>query len=189
MSLFSRMPRIATIASLLFFTLTTAWAAFNIWTSEYILSKVEVQQALSEKFPRTVNYKGVFKVTVANPVLTLDPEANRLTTTVDTTIASSLLLAKDITGKIALNSGIKYDAQSRALRLDQPVVNDVKVDGQADQNNQDIAAIANLVVGEMLNNYPIYTFTPEQLELKGQRFEPGEITIGKDKITVEVIQK
>jgi hypothetical protein len=44
-------------------------------------------------------------------------------------------------------------------------------------------------VRELLNNYPIYTFTPDQLELKGQRFEPGKITVGANEIKVEVIQK
>lgn len=189
MSLLSRFPRVATIAPLLFFTLTTAWAAYNIWTSEYTLTQAELLETLTKQFPRNVNYKGVFKVSVANPQLTLDETQNRITTIVDTNISSDLFLPKAITGKVALNSGVKYDAQTRSLRLDQPVVNKVNVDGNSEQSNQEIAGVTNAVVRELLNNYPIYTFTPEQLELKGQRFEPGEITIGQHDIKVQIVQK
>lgn len=189
MSLFSRFPRVTTVAPILFFTFTTAWAAYNIWTSEYTLSKAELQQTLAKQFPRNVTYQGIFNVSVANPQIALDAAQNRITTVVDTRIASQLLLAKDITGKIALTSGINYDAGTRSLRLDQPVVTNVNIDGSTQQGNQDIANIANVAVSQLLNNYAIYTFTPEQLALNGQHFEPGKITVGKDTVTVEVIQK
>lgn len=189
MSFASRFPRLVTAAAILFFTLTTAWAAYNIWTSEYTLTKTELQDTLAKQFPRNVNYQSVFKVSIANPQLVLDEANNRITTIVDTKLSSPLLLPQDISGKIALNSGVKYDAPTRSLRLDQPVVSKVDVAGGSEQGNKQITGVADAVVRELLDDYAIYTFTPEQLELKGQRFEPGEITVGKNDIKVAVIQK
>jgi hypothetical protein len=178
---------VATVTLLL--AASSVWAGYNIWTNEYTVSKAELQDTLSQQLPKKVDYRGMFQVTVSNPVLSLDAAKNRLTTLVDARIASPLFLKKDINAKVALNSGVKYNAAKRALQLDQPAISQVKIDGNNEQANQEVTSILSEVFAELLKDYPLYTFTEEQLTLKGVRFEPGKITVGEDEVKVEVIQK
>jgi len=161
-------------------------AAYNIWTSEYTLSKDELQTALTPQFPRKLRYMEVFEVTLSNPRLRMDESKNRLTTVVDALIENKLFGGAPVKGVLAMSSGLKYDAAARAIRLDAPAVENVDIAGMPSQYAQQLNAIGNVAADQILKNYAIYTFQPEQLELKGQRFEPGAITVERDGIKVEV---
>ncbi|MBC7489331.1 MAG: hypothetical protein H7240_04415 [Glaciimonas sp.] len=39
---------------------------------------------------------------------------------------------------------------------------------------------------QVLNDYPIYTFKPEELRLGGKTFEPDTITMQVDRIVVQI---
>ena len=81
---------------------------------------------------------------------------------------------------------MKYDAAMRAVRLEQPVVEKIEVNGVPPQFAGQLNAIGNAAAEQILKNYPIYSFKPEQLELNGKRFEPGNITVVDNGIKVEI---
>ena len=49
-----------------------------------------------------------------------------------------------------------------------------------------LTAIGGTVAQQVLDQYPIYTFRPEQLRYGGRDVEPGAITVLPDGIKVEV---
>ncbi|MBP0597163.1 DUF1439 domain-containing protein [Herbaspirillum sp. LeCh32-8] len=163
-----------------------AHAAYNIWTNEYSFSKQELETAIAPQFPRKLRYMEIFDVTLSNPRLGMDPEKNRLTTVVDAQIANPLLLARPVNAALTMSSGFKYDSATRSLRLDAPKVENVDTKDLPPQYAQQLTALGNTAADQLLRDYAVYTFKPEQLEMNGKRFEPGKITVEKDAVKVEI---
>lgn len=186
------MPRRTTLAALTTFAIAgmgfaaASHAAYNIWTGEYSVSKKELETAIAPQFPRKLRYMEIFEVTLSNPRLGMDPAKNRLTTVVDAQIANPLLLARPVNAALTMSSGFKYDAATRSLRLDSPKVENVDSQDLPPQYGQQLSALGNAAADKLLRDYAVYTFTPEQLQMNGKRFEPGKITVEKDAVKVEI---
>ena len=128
----------------------------------------------------------LFEVTLSNPRLSMNSHSNRVISVVDLQIDNKLLMSKPVNGTLSLSSALKYDAAMRAVRLEQPVVEKIEVNGVPPQFAGQLNAIGNAAAEQILKNYPIYSFKPEQLELNGKRFEPGNITVVDNGIKVEI---
>ncbi|AGW95109.1 DUF1439 domain-containing protein [Cupriavidus sp. DF5525] len=166
-------------------TATSALAGYNVWTGEYTLSRLELQTAIEQRFPATLRYAEVVSVQLSHPRLVLDEANNRVTTQLDARLTNALLPSPPVNGKLSLNSGVRYDAAKRAVLLDNPTVQQVEVAGMA-QYREQLNAIGAVVAQQLLKDYPVYTFKPEELRFGGQEVEPGAITVGKDEVRVEV---
>jgi hypothetical protein len=167
-------------------TATASRAAYNIWTNEYTVSQQELQTTLNKQFPRKLRYMEIIEVNLSNPRLSLNPASNRLITTVDAQIDNKLMLSKPVNGTLAMSSALKYDSATRTVRLDAPAVERVDVAGMPAQYATQLNAVGNAAAEQILNNYPIHSFKPEQLEMNGKRFEPGAITVTNDGLKVEI---
>jgi hypothetical protein len=161
-------------------------AAYNIWTNEYSFTKKELEAAIAPQFPRKLRYMDIFDVTLSNPRLGMDADRNRLSTVVDAQIANPLLLARPVNAALTMSSGVKYDPATRSLRLDAPKVENVDSSDLPPQYAQQLTALGNAAADQLLRDYAVYTFTPEQLQMNGKRFEPGKITVEKDAVKVEI---
>ncbi len=74
--------------------------------------------------------------------------------------------------------------------LQSPNVDNVGVSGQAQAYTQQINACRRRPRdAQLLSNYPIYTFKPEQLQFAGVNYEPGTITILTNGIRVQIVEK
>lgn len=161
-------------------------AAYNIWTNEYTFPKKDLQSAIATQFPRKLRYMDMFDVNLSNPRLALNPDSNRLTTVVDAQIDNKLLMNKPVNGTLSMSSALKYDAATRSVRLDSPSVEKVDIAGVPAQYAPQLNAIGNAAAEQVLKDYAIFTFKPEQLEMNGKRFEPGAITVLSDGVKVEI---
>ncbi|AQV99085.1 DUF1439 domain-containing protein [Cupriavidus necator] len=167
---------------------SSAFAGYNLWTGEYSLTRQELQTALDKRFPATLRYAEVVSVQLSHPRLVLDEANNRVTTHVDARLTNALLPSPPVDGKLALNSGVRYDPAKRAVLLDNPTVQQVEVAGMG-QYREQLNAIGAVVAQQLLKDYPVYTFKPEELRFGGKDIEPGAITVGKDEVRVEVKQR
>ncbi|WP_255459821.1 DUF1439 domain-containing protein [Herbaspirillum sp. Sphag1AN] len=161
-------------------------AGYNVWTSEYQFGQQELQTVIARQFPRTLSYMQLFDVTLSNPRLRMDPKSNRLVSTVDLQIDNKILMPKPVNGTLSVSSALKYDVDTRSVRLDQPVVQKVEVNGVPAQFAAQLNTIGNMAAEQILKNYTIYSFKPEQLEWNGKRFEPGAITVIDNGVKVEI---
>jgi hypothetical protein len=169
--------------------LGAAWpsqAAYNVWTSEYTVKQQELQTVIEAQFPRKLRYLQIIELNLSNPRLSLNPASNRLITTVDAQIDNKLLMSRPVTGTLSMSSSLRYDAATHAVRLDAPAVERIDIPGLPAQYASQLNEIGNTAARQVLNNYPIYTFQPDQLEMNGKHVEPGAITILDDGIKVEI---
>lgn len=183
-----RMLRASLLAAGIAMLCGAAHAGYNIWTGEYTFSKAELQTAVDKRFPASLRYGELVSVKLSHPRLTLDGETNRVTTLVDAALTNTILPSPPVNGSLAVNSGIRYDATQRAVLLDNPTVEQVQVQGMP-QYNEQLKAIGAVVAQQLLKDYPLYTFKPDELRVNGTEIEPGAITVAPDGIRVQVKQK
>ncbi|MBB5201275.1 DUF1439 domain-containing protein [Glaciimonas immobilis] len=165
---------------------TAASAGYNVWTNDYTLPLPVLQRAIEQQFPATLQYAQIFEIYLSHPRLAMNVAENRIVTVLNLKVISNLLLATPITGTLTLSSRLKYDPPTRAIRLDAPRVDRVDVGSVGAQYSQQLNAIGAVVAEQVLNNYPIYTFKPDELRLGQKTFEPGTITMQADSIVVQV---
>jgi hypothetical protein len=161
---------------------------FPFMPSHYTFSQKQVQEAVQRKFPYQRTVSQVFDVALSNPVVGMLPDANRVQVKLDARFASPFL-QQPVDGVFTLSSELAYDAPSRSVILKSPTVDSVSVSGQAQMYTQQINAAAALLATQLLTNYPIYTFKPDQLQFAGVNYEPGTITILTNGIRVQIVER
>ncbi|XQU75636.1 DUF1439 domain-containing protein [Cupriavidus sp. H18C2] len=181
----TRHTRHALAAALAFAAIGAAHAGYNVWTGEYTFSKAELQRAVDQRFPTTLRYGELVSVQLSHPRLVLDGATNRVTTQMDAAVTNTILPSPPVNGTMSLNSGVKYDATQRAVLLDNPTVQDVQVQGMS-QYTQQLKAIGAVVAEQLLKDYPLHTFKPEELRFNGREVQPGAITVTPDGISVKL---
>lgn len=161
---------------------------FPFIPSHYTFSQQQVQDAVQRKFPYQRTVSQVFEVALTNPVVGFLPDANRVSVKLDARLASPFM-QQPVDGVFTLSSELAYDAASKSVVLKSPNVDNVSVSGQAQAYTQQINAAAAVLATQLLTNYPIYTFKPEQLQFAGVTYEPGTITILTNGIRVQIVEK
>ncbi|PXW18423.1 DUF1439 domain-containing protein [Paraburkholderia caballeronis] len=165
-----------------------ATGTFPFIPDHYTFSRQQVQDAVQRKFPYQRSVSQLFDVSLTNPVVELLPERNRVSVRLDVRLTSPLI-RQPVNGAFMLSSELAYDSASRSVVLRSPSVDRVDVDGDAAPYAQQINAVAALVATQLLNNYPVYTFKPDQLQFAGVNYEPGTITILTNGIRAQIVEK
>ncbi|WOD20627.1 DUF1439 domain-containing protein [Paraburkholderia kirstenboschensis] len=165
-----------------------ATPTFPFIPSHYTFSQQQVQDAVQRKFPYQRTVSQVFDVALSHPVVGLLPDANRVSVKLDAHLASPFM-AQPVDGVFTLTSELAYDAASKSVVLKSPNVDNVSVSGQAQAYTQQINAAAAVLATQLLSNYPIYTFKPEQLQFAGVNYEPGTITVLTNGMRVQIVEK
>jgi hypothetical protein len=165
-----------------------AASIFPFIPSHYTFSQQQVQDAVQRKFPYQRTLSQVFNVALTNPVVGFLPDTNRVSVRLDAHLASPFL-QQPVDGVFTLSSELGYDAASHAVVLKSPSVDSVNVSGGAQAYTQQINQGAAVLATQLLTNYPIYTFKPEQLQFAGVNYEPGTITILTNGIRVQIVEK
>ena len=161
-----------------------ATAGYNFWTGEYTLSHQELQAQVEKKFPLKLRYSELFEVRLPEPVLRLDATTKRASLATQVQIRNPIVQPRQVQGHLALSSGLRFDVASNAIRLDQPTAERVALEGLNSQGAQQLQTVGAVVAQELLRDYALYTFKPEELRRFGKTFEPGAITVMADGIKV-----
>ncbi|MDM0113112.1 DUF1439 domain-containing protein [Variovorax sp. J22R133] len=163
-----------------------AFAGFNFFLSEYTATREELQAQIAKRFPVTQRYLEVFSVSLRDPRLALDAAANRASITAQLNISSPLLQPSSVDGVVAVSSALRYDAPALALRLSEPRAERLEMQGVTGQDAVRLQRIGGVVMQELLRDYPLRVFKPEELSFGRKTYEIGEITVQQDDIKVQL---
>ncbi|HDR9062711.1 TPA: DUF1439 domain-containing protein [Burkholderia vietnamiensis] len=169
-------------------SLAACASTFPFIPDHYTFSRGDVQKAVARKFPYERTVAQVVDVALANPAVNLLPDQNRVAVQLDAHFTSPFL-REPVSGKFTVSGQLAYDAPSRSVVLKAPAVDNLVLDGDAQTYAQQVGAAAGLLATQVLTNYPIYTFKPEQLQFAGVNYEPGTITILTNGIRVAIVEK
>jgi hypothetical protein len=162
-----------------------ARAGYNVWTGEYTVPRRELQAQVETRFPVTLRYLGFLEVRLTRPLLGLDAAANRATIQAMAEVRNPLT-PQPLNGRLAISSGLKFDADALALRLDRPTAERIELQGVSAGDAQQLQAIGAVVAEEVLRDYPLHTFKPDELKMGMRTFRPGAITVVADGIKVQL---
>jgi len=159
-----------------------ARADLNLLLNEFAATRGELQAELARRFPIVRRYGDLASVSLHDPQLALDGSANRATLASRLVIVSPLLRRSSVGGQVAVSSGLLWDASGLSVRLQDPRVGHLRIDGVTGNNAQNLERISVAVVQEALQGYPLHTFRPEELRFG---LKVRGITIGDDAIKVQ----
>jgi hypothetical protein len=162
-----------------------AWAGYNVWTGEYTVPLADLQARLAARFPVKLRYAEIFTLQLTRPQLALDPAQNRTVVTADLQVASPLL-TRTLQGVLAISSGLRFDPAAAALRLYQPQTERLDVQGLPERDARGLKDVGAVVAREVLSDYPLHTFKPEELKVGLKTLELGDITVLQDGIKVQL---
>lgn len=160
---------------------------FPFIPDHYTFSRDQVYGAVARKFPYHRALAQVFDLSLTNPGIGFEPDVNRVAVSANVALTSPFL-NQPVTGSLTLNTELAYDAPSLSVQLKSPQVERTELDASAQEYKQQVDAALAVAAQQLLNNYPIYTFKPDQLTFAGARFAPGAITVLKNGIKVEIVQ-
>jgi hypothetical protein len=159
-------------------------AGFNFFLGEYTASRDELQAQIAKRFPVRQRYAELFTVELNDPRLALDANANRAAITARMSIASPLLSPSGVGGIVALSSALRYDSPARTVRLDQPRAERIELQGLGGGDAERLQRIGAVVAQELLRDYPLITFKPEDLTVGRKTYDIEAITVQADDIKV-----
>lgn len=159
-----------------------ARAGLNLLLNEFTATRDELQAELARRFPIARRYGELASVSLHDPQLALDGNANRATLALRLVIASPLLSPSPVGGQAAVSSGLRWDASGLAVRLQDPRAEQLRIDGVTGTDARYLERISAAVVQEALQGYPLRTFRPEELRFG---LKVRGITIGVDEIKVQ----
>lgn len=142
-----------------------------------------LQEAVAGRFPFNNRYLDLLDIRVTNPKVALQPETNRIVTSMDTTIAPPFL-KNAWKGNLAVSGNLKFDPSRNALVLGDPRVEQFVVDGLDTPYASQIAKVGNLLVEQLLQDATLYTFKPEDLRYGGANFILSKITTKPNSLVV-----
>jgi hypothetical protein len=163
---------------------TLAWIAaiFLLASCASLLGPREVeiplarlQQSIANRFPFNNRYLELLEVRVTNPRISLQPETNRIVTSMDTSIAPPFM-DKSWNGSLSISGQLQVDPSRNALVLADPRVESLAINGLDSPYAKQITRVAGLVGEQLLKDLPLYTFQPNDFRYGGTNFFPTKIT-------------
>lgn len=126
------------------------------------ISRAELQTKLGKQFPMTKRVMKLLDVNAGLPVLDLRDTQNRVALSIDLT-AKELIMGQEYKGKVALSFGLRYEPKDLTIRLVQPKVEQVMVDGLPPLYQTALSNMGARLAEESLQDYAIHQFKPEDL--------------------------
>ena len=140
------------------------------------VSETQIQDMLNEKLAIPISLLKVFDVNLSNSLVTFDQTTGRMHTTMDTNL-SSALFNDSMSGKLGISGKLRFDAATNSIVLDEPKIEQFKMDGASGKYNDLLNALAKTVGGEMLNGMTLYKVKPEDLTVGNTKYSPKEMVV------------
>ncbi len=135
----------------------------------------KLQAGIDKRFPINNRIMALLDLQLTHPQLALVPESNRLSLTMDATLAPPLT-DKSWSGSFQLSGMLAIDAGKNTIVLRDVVLDRVLIDGSDSKRQEQFAKVANVAASRLLKDVPLHTFNPEQLRYGGVQFTPTRIT-------------
>jgi ABC-type amino acid transport substrate-binding protein len=142
---------------------------------EVELSAAQLQEALSRKFPFNSRMLELFNVNLTNPRLALQPQTNRVVTSLDASVAPPFT-NKAWNGSFTISGRLALDPARRAVVLAEPRVENLALSGIDSAYATQINKIGAILAEQLLKDLPLYTFGPDEFRYAGTNFIPSQIT-------------
>lgn len=159
---------------LMFAALLLASCATLLGPRNVEIPLARLQDAMANRFPFNNRYLELLDIRLTNPQVSLQPDSNRILTSMDAAIAPPFM-NRSWNGNFAVSGQLRFDPSRNALVLAEPRVETFNVSGLDPLYANQIRRIGSLIAEQLLKDAPLYTFRPDELSYAGTRFNPTQI--------------
>ena len=135
-----------------------------------------LQASLERKFPIKQRSLALIDIELTHPVLALQAASNRVTATMDATVAP-VFTSRVWRGTFTLSGVLQLDSARQAVMLVQPQIDRVAIDGVDPAIATQVANAAGMLAGQIFRDTPLYTFKPEDFHFGGSNFLPTKLAV------------
>jgi hypothetical protein len=133
-----------------------------------------LQEGIERRFPLDNRVLELLDIRLSRPQLSL-PGADRVALGMEAYVAPPFT-NQSWTGSLALSGRLYLDAQRGAVLMNEARVDKFVIDGMDEARQRQLGKIANVLVGKVVRDVPVYTFRLEDLRYAGVQFVPTRIT-------------
>ncbi|PKO88242.1 MAG: hypothetical protein CVU16_14275 [Betaproteobacteria bacterium HGW-Betaproteobacteria-10] len=153
-----------------------------LFDREVIFTEAEIQKSLLKAGPQAQNYGGWMTVALRDaPTITLGAPADQIgiTARLYITLLGSNAIPVDISG----TAGVRYDDQSKAFYLENPIAHSIESQAIPREALPDAKRAVNKLIAAYFRKKPVYVLredgSPEEIAarwlLRSIRIEPGKV--------------
>jgi hypothetical protein len=135
----------------------------------------KLQAGLDRRFPMDNRMLELFNVRLSRPMLSLIPERDRVALTMHATVAPPFL-SQLWNGSLDLSARLYVDAVRGAVFMAEPRVERFVIDGINESYQRQLTKAANILMDEVIDDVPVYSFRMEDLRYGGVQFVPTRMT-------------
>ena len=152
-------------------------------TRDLVLPLERLQATLDRRFPLDQRYLELFDIRMSRPRLSLQPDTNRVVTSLDAQFLPTLF-GQPWNGSISVSGELKIDASRNAVIFTAPRVERFLLDGVDARVSDKLARFGGVLAEQVLRDVPVYTFRPEDFRYAGMTFVPATIRTRTDALVV-----
>ena len=168
------MNRVRLLVLSLFALLLSACA--GLMPDEYVVSPRQLNSQFDKLFPLNRDLgNGMFSTSLSAPKFGFVTGQNRVSLAAGVSVAT--IFSKAMNGRVALTSGLRYDAAERALYLQELRIESVDIDGDTAGVASQLLPLFNVVLSEYVRHNPLYRFSPDELKLGPLPAEVSDMTV------------
>ena len=145
----------------------------------------KLQAGIDRRFPVNNRALELFDIQLSRPQLTLLAGSDRVGLTMDAYVAPPFI-KQSWSGSMALSGRLYVDAARGAVFMTDPHVDKFVIDGADEARQRQLGKVANVLVGKVIADVPVYSFRLEDLRYAGVQFVPTRITTTPDALVVTV---
>jgi hypothetical protein len=134
-----------------------------IGTHDVDISESQLTLLMARQFPMERKVMEVIDLDIANPVLTLIPQDNRVGTELDVT-AVDRLFGTTATGHVKLDYGLRFQPSDHTIRMTQVRVRELTLASGSSNLHGAAQRIGGLVAENALENLVLYRMKPAQAD-------------------------
>jgi hypothetical protein len=142
-----------------------------------------LQASLDRRFPLNNRVLEIFDINVSSPRIMLQPETNRLVTTMDAVIAPPFM-KNAWRGSFTLSGMLAIDQMRHAVILADPRVESININGVEPAYSRQVTRIGALMAEQIFRDLALYKFNPEDFRYAGVPFLPTKINARSNALVV-----
>lgn len=161
---------VAACAALLFAACSNLGVVAAMLGSQLAFTAPQLQAQLDRRFPR--DYKkldGLLTLRIVNPRLSIPVDSHRLRLDFDVGVGALGREPGTPSGHMAVASGLRFDAGTHGLHLDQPTLESADFPGLGGAMNATGRELVNRWLDDYARNEPVYQFDNSLVERIGAR--------------------
>ena len=133
-----------------------------------------LQASLDKRFPLSQRPMELIDIRLTRPQLSLQPNTNRVSVAMDATVAP-LFTQRVWRGSFTLSGVLQLDLAKNSVVLAQPAIEKIALDGISKTVADQVARAAGVLASQIVQDLPLYRFTPEDFRYGGSNFLPTRI--------------